>query len=548
MKILFTLFFLSLFHRANGQYLPISDQLSVGGLFDELFQQGPRTVFNSENDYYVATNSSSNISGTKTENCKGEYDVWITKLDENNNILWDKTLGGLQSENISALLMCNNLLYVMAASTSGISGDKTINNFGDIGTTGDIWLLCLDENGAILWQTAYGGTGGEGIGNMVDYTDSSLIMISSSNSPISGNKTVGLVGYTDLWLLEISKTTGQIIQQKGIGSDSFESFPEIVKSSINDHIYVMCYTDGSASGDKTDPGFGSDDVWVIELDQNWNVLRDKCFGGNGVDQKKHQNIIIAGNNIYLSSHSSSPISGNKTVAPFYNFPTVFDYWLLKLDLELNLIWDKVYGGTGSDMPTSMFMNNNGNLVLGGVSQANASGNKTSQNFNTTGSPTNDGWVLILDDNGNILQQSTYGGGDDDFVTFQPFGDSNTDMLLLSNSKSPISGNKTVGTYGDYDIWLAKIDGSDFLNTPSINENSKILVYPNPFNDEVHFNFGEIKGNCQLSFYSMDGKLIHSETVTSGVTQKTVNIPNGQHVVLYELKNEDFIQTGKLIRN
>jgi hypothetical protein len=37
--------------------------------------------------------SSSGISGEKTQNSRGNDDYWVVKLDENRNIIWDKTYG-----------------------------------------------------------------------------------------------------------------------------------------------------------------------------------------------------------------------------------------------------------------------------------------------------------------------------------------------------------------------------------------------------------------------------------------------------------------------
>jgi hypothetical protein len=43
--------------------------------------------------YILGGSSSSGISGEKTQNSRGNDDYWVVKLDENRNIIWDKTYG-----------------------------------------------------------------------------------------------------------------------------------------------------------------------------------------------------------------------------------------------------------------------------------------------------------------------------------------------------------------------------------------------------------------------------------------------------------------------
>ena len=51
----------------------------------------------------IAGNSASNISGDKTENSRGDYDIWVVKLNKNGKISWDKTLGGYGNDNVRSI-------------------------------------------------------------------------------------------------------------------------------------------------------------------------------------------------------------------------------------------------------------------------------------------------------------------------------------------------------------------------------------------------------------------------------------------------------------
>ena len=165
--------------------------------------------------------------------------------------------------------------------------------------------------------------------------------ISSSNP--SGNKTTTLLGNEDYWLVEIGKADGHIIKQKSIGtnpSDFLDVKMIAQKSTSNNHTYAIGCAGYGISGSKTDIGFGQNDAWVLELDENLNIVQDKCFGGTG-NELRNCNLILKDNNIFISVSSESGLSGNKTSPNSVSVGNgAADIWLLKLNQNLAIQWDK----------------------------------------------------------------------------------------------------------------------------------------------------------------------------------------------------------------
>ncbi|MBK9638707.1 MAG: hypothetical protein IPO63_13180 [Bacteroidetes bacterium] len=67
-----------------------------GGDYDRLFSLQETT----DGSFIIAGNSKSNISGDKNENCFGNWDYWIMKLDENYNLVTGKLFADLNSNGI----------------------------------------------------------------------------------------------------------------------------------------------------------------------------------------------------------------------------------------------------------------------------------------------------------------------------------------------------------------------------------------------------------------------------------------------------------------
>jgi len=122
---------------ATGQN--IEWQKTIGG---ENVDDITRIIEKEDGGYILSGTSSSGISGDKTEICKGEDDFWIVVLDATGqNIEWQKTIGGSGDEELSSFSTTTDGGYLLGGvSTSNISGDKTENNRGDY----DYWVVKLN--------------------------------------------------------------------------------------------------------------------------------------------------------------------------------------------------------------------------------------------------------------------------------------------------------------------------------------------------------------------------------------------------------------------
>ena len=76
-------------------------------------------------------------------------------------------------------------------------------------------------------------------------------------------------------------------------------------------------------------------------------------------------------------------------------------WVIKLQANGNLSWQKTYGGNNSDAASCIQKTNDEHYIIAGSTDSN-----NGDIINSHGSI--DAWVLKIDDSGNILQQTTIG--------------------------------------------------------------------------------------------------------------------------------------------
>jgi gliding motility-associated-like protein len=129
-----------------------------------------------------------------------------------------------------------------------------------------------------------------------------------------------------------------------------------------------------------------------------------------------------------------------------------DYWVVKLSPKGDILWQKHYGGGNHEYCYGLDLTSDGGFVVAGHTES----------FN--GDVTNprgkrDYWVVKADANGNMLWQKTAGGTEDDeayAVKATPDGGCVVAGLSFSNN-----GDVT-GNHGKADMWVIKLDNTGNL--------------------------------------------------------------------------------------
>lgn len=83
----------------------------------------------------------------------GSYDFWAVRLDNTGSLLWEKSLGGSEIDNAYAVTKSLDGNYVIAGDTRSSDGD--VSNFRG---SADVWLVKLSDNGDLLWEKTLGGS------------------------------------------------------------------------------------------------------------------------------------------------------------------------------------------------------------------------------------------------------------------------------------------------------------------------------------------------------------------------------------------------------
>lgn len=295
--------------------------------------------------YIVGCMSSSNISGDKSENSKGNYDFWLIKLDGSGNKQWDRTLGGSEYEFVNQTIQTADGGYMaVGLSNSNISGDKSQDSRGGY----DYWAVKLDKSGNKLWDRTAGGTADDYVNGVVQTTDGGYALVGASSSNISGEKTENSRGGQDYWLVKLGKT-GNVQSDKTMGGFSDE-YGQTIENTLDGGLIIGGASPSSISGEKTENSWGYNDYWVLKINPNGSIEWDKTIGSDGDDYLRSIKEVVK-NKFVLCGFSWGGIYGDKTdVSRGGN-----DYWVVNLNytkpaaeiaktVENNNISAKTYAG------------------------------------------------------------------------------------------------------------------------------------------------------------------------------------------------------------
>jgi hypothetical protein len=326
---------------------------------------------------------------------KSKYDASLIKLDSQGRIEWQKTYG---MDGYAALIAVQEVPGHGYIATGDNCPDPS--NLEDR----DLWVVKVDSNGAIEWQKNYGGSNSEEGRSILRTGDGGYLVTGYTYS----------FSPSGVWVLRLD-SSGNIVWQKVFGGWGVELR------------YVVTTSDSGFMFTAMNRSFGAGeyDAWVVKFDGNGNIDWQKAYGGTQNDY---------GQTIYPTLDGGYILGG----ATLTFGAGGADFWVLKLDEDGNIEWQKAYGGPENDWLRTIRPTSDGGYIAAGRTSSFGAGD-------------DDAWVLKLDGSGIVEWQKTFGGRKSDGFHFVR---ETSDAYMLAGE------TESFGT-GSIDVWLSKIerDGS-----------------------------------------------------------------------------------------
>ena len=345
-----------------------------------------------------------------------------------------KTFGGSKNDSFQSIINSANGGYAILGFTQSNDfdiTDKTDESF-------DYWILKFSADDSLIWSKTFGGSEDDRGADIIATNDGGFALFGYSKSndgDITENN-----GDQDFWIVKIT-TNGIISWQKSFGFSGADTGYAITETNDNGFLLtgVLDVSASGGQGNKTAQKHAGGDVWAIKLDASGNKQWQNYYGGTftdtpfGVVKTNDNGFIIAAS----SDSNDFNISNNKGQ---------YDFWILKIDTNGTLLWEKNFGGSEIEEPRGICQTNDGNFMIVGDTR---SSNKDVSNNNGAA----DLWLIKITSDGNLLWEKSFGGSSFD-AGRAIFPSQNGGFLIAGNSRSE---NANFTNLGQNDGWILKID-------------------------------------------------------------------------------------------
>ncbi len=277
-----------------------------------------------------------------------------------NQPLWAKAYGGTSRDWAFSVTQIANGSYLIAGETWGFGAGL-----------GDVLLINLDSFGNINWARTIGGS---------NYDPAyCAIQTSDGGYAIAGRTQSYGAGLYDAYVFKLNPALSLSWASVfgGTGQDRFHSVVQ-----TDDGGYVAVGSTNSFTGTYTD-------FLMVRLDASGGLVWARAFGQANSDDTAYA-VIEAPDGYVVAGGSRQGIYG-------------WDFLVLKLDENGNLLWAKAYRGGNDEIAHSLIRTPDGCYLVGGWTQSFGAGNW-------------DYLVIKIDESGNLIWAKTYGGaGHDDYI-------------------------------------------------------------------------------------------------------------------------------------
>lgn len=359
-------------------------------------------------------------------------------------VVWIKTFGGSGEETAQAIISTTDGGYAVLGFTNSTDGD--VQN--KTNPVNDYWLLKFDTHGGLQWNKTYGGSKddrGQSLAQTIDggYALTGYAMSDDGDGSLNN-------GFHDNWVLKVDGQ-GELEWEKSFGFSGHDHSYDIITTEDQGFFFTgfLDITSARADGNTEKNGsltrHGVGEFWGTKIDENGELQWRGYFGGTNND-RSHAVVEAEDGGFVMAGFTESDDFD------ISNAQGSYDFWMVKVDGNGNLLWERSFGGSGIEISYDIAKTLDGSYVI------------TGNTFSTDGDVSkingeSDFWLVKVNDTGSIVWEQTYGGSGFDAAQ-AVIASKDEGYFVVGNSKS--SDKDANANYGENDIWIIKTDAAGNL--------------------------------------------------------------------------------------
>lgn len=389
-------------------------------------------------------------------------EVFVTRLSPSGDLLWKKLYGdkSLPDYGTALTTLENGNHFVIAGYTLHDSLNK------------QAYIFRIDNDGKLQWELRFGGDGDDEINDLFPNTDSTLIVVGSSNSFGDGSM--------DVYMANVS-VQGEVIWSTAL-PDAFgldNTGQSVIQTQDGGYAII-----GTAQNPNND---NSLDLYLAKVSASGSLEWDEYYGGTNLD-RGFDLVELDNGDLILCGATRSFGAGSD------------DVYYLRTNSQGDVTWEKYWGGLTGDLGKGIVYDGNNTLAISGKSE-------------TQTIPQGNMLLLKTDLNGEPLNSFVFGGDVRD--------EESNALISLGDDFYALAGSNFYLPTQSSSLYVVKVDplGNTFSNyikgNVFVDENSDCLLDTSdrPLNRWVVSAEGVNSGNFYLSLTDLQGN--YAMTVDTG---------------------------------
>ena len=549
MKRLFLTFLLFCFSAIAFSQLRIDWQQCYGSMReDEAY-----SIMRKNGRYYVVGSVENGGDGMVECEFPNDFRTWLIEIGESGEMLGQHCFD-FAAGKISEDIYEDNSLYLLGATSVGSSSNS---NPG---------VMKITEDGNVLWHRSFGAEDHNFMDSPRFTQTPDGGFICSVSICFSGGDISHYYGFWDVWVVKLD-SLGNIEWETTVGTEEGEFSGKVIANLEGTYLVASHGSPGENGNifNCKKPYYMSDGV-AIKLTSDGAIIDSRCYGGSSNDTfvtvtRLEDGYVFGG----ATNSVDEDLEGSGWHSGYNHLGTpTSDAWLMKTDLDGNIVWSRCYGGSGDDYGSWVFQNDDGGFTVFGTTQSYDGDVQSGMDYFVA---YNAGfgrkiWVFRTDAEGNLLWERVIGHKGQDISLGDVIKESDVEYTIAATSvvgndpEIMMDFNCTNSNLCFRDsYWVLHITDIFNYDDPTGTEEQpevvplQMNVHPNPATTWVAIEYTLPNGNAkaELSIFNAMGVKVKQVELDGNQGQKVLDLrefANGVYTIT--ILCGEYYQTEKLV--
>ena len=202
----------------------------------------------------------------------GVGEFWVHKINLAGEIEWRQYFGGTNNDRSYDAVQTSAGDYIIVGTSESDDVDIT-NPHGGY----DVWVIKLNQSGQVIWERSFGGSEYDAANAVVlDQTENIYVF----GNTFSGDQDISSpLGHSDMWLISLNQN-GDLLSERNFGGSGFDVGRDLAFAP-NGALWLVGYSQSEDIDFSTNAR--DNDIALLQLDQNLFPQQHFNLGGNALD-------------------------------------------------------------------------------------------------------------------------------------------------------------------------------------------------------------------------------------------------------------------------